>query len=1016
MKVSNRPTLPIRRQHLNSLLVFAFILPFPCGWLTAEDLPRVPPKSPAESLQTIQLQDGFHAELVAAEPMITDPIAMQYDENGAAYVIEMNDYPYSDKSYDQAWQMQTSEPIGRVRLLEDTDGDGKFDKSTIFADKLSWPTGVAIWKGGVYVMATPDVFYLKDTNGDGRADIRRKVFTGFHKYNVQAVMNNPAWGLDHRIYAAGSSNGGEIESPPASNTEQGESETAPPTVIRRSDFRFDPRDERFEAISGGARFGHAQDDWGNRFLTDIRNPVQHVLFPTRYLQRNPLLAAPRAIHDVVPSGDSIAVFQISPAEPWRAINAARLAADTSKKSPFDSTVAKGYVTSSSGVTLYRGAAYPEQYYGNAFIGEVAGNLVMRYRMTADGVTFQGQRAHQDSEFLASTDNWFRPVNFINAPDGMLHVLDMYRETIEHPWSMPDDLKAQVDLTSGRDRGRIYRLVPGHYREGFVKPPVPRLGSATTEELVAELANPNSWWRETAHRLLFERQDLSQNATLKAMLREHDMALARVHALWTLEGLESLSDKDLAVAIKDSDAHVREQAIRIAESRLSQSPALLQFVREAANDADKRVRFQVAFTLGEVDGELATDALATIARRDADDPLMRTAIMSSASPTDATLLTILLQDPPFAESSPGLEVISQLALMAGAAGDLARVNELLLAVSKHAQPVQVTMVNNLAAGLRRARQDLAAITDNQNFAGGPLITSILDEATARAADASATLEERQAAIALLSYGRYADVESTLLELLNIQHPPLLQSAAVTSLVGTARPEIARLLLERFPKLTPSLQAEIVDQLLRRTIWIPDVLDAVAAKTVPARLIAPNLRAAYLNSPAEAIQQRATELFADDLPSSRAEVLAKYQVALSLDGNPQRGVEIFRKNCQSCHRFNDMGFEVGPNLATIQNRTAGQLLVNILDPSREVSPEFLEYIVLTTDGRVVSGMISAENANSITLRQTEGVETTIQRSDIEELRSSGKSLMPEAIETSITPPEMADLINYLLSLGK
>lgn len=1007
-------TLPIARQHLGSLLVL--MLPFSCGWLRADELPRVAPKTPAESLQTIQLQDGFHAELVAAEPMVTDPIAMQYDENGSAYVIEMNDYPYSDKSYDVAWQTQASEPIGRVRFLEDTNGDGTFDKSTVFADSLSWPTGVALWKGGVYVMATPDMFYLKDTDGDGRADIRRKVFTGFRKYNVQAVMNNPHWGLDHRIYAAGSSNGGEIESSrPLPNGQDADAKRSA-TVIRRSDFRFDPRDEQFEAISGGARFGHSQDDWGNRFLTDIRNPVQHVLFPTHYLQRNPLLDAPRAIRDVVPSGDSLAVFQISPAEPWRAINAQRLAADTSKKSPFDSTVAKGYVTSSSGVTIYRGAAYPEQYYGNAFIGEVAGNLVMRYRMNADGVTFQGQRAHQDSEFLASTDNWFRPVNFINAPDGMLHVLDMYRETIEHPWSMPDDLKAQVDLTSGRDRGRIYRLVPGRYREGFVKPPIPRLGVATTEALVAELANPNSWWRETAHRLLFERQDLSENATLKSMLREHEMPLARVHALWTLEGLESLSDNDLAVAIEDSNAHVREQAIRLAESRLSSSPPLRQLIVGAATDDDKRVRFQVAFTLGEIDDERATEALATIARRDADDPLMRTAIMSSASRADATLLKILLQDQPFAESIPGLETIAQLAVMVGSSGDLTRVNELLLAVSKHAQPVQVTMVGNLASGLRRAKQDLSTLTDNKDFASGSLITSILDDAATSAVDTSATLERRQQAIALLSYGRYADVESTLQELLSIQQPPALQSAAITALVGTARPEIASLLLDKFPKLTPSVQAGIIDQLLQRTMWIPDVLDAVTVQTVPAKLIAPNLRATYMRSSSPAIQQRATQLFANDLPSSRSEVLDKYQVSLTLDGKEQRGAEIFRKNCQSCHRFNNMGFEVGPNLATIQNRTSGQLLVNILDPSREVSPDFLEYIVLSIDGRVLSGMIASENANSITLRQTEGVETTLQRSDIESIRSSGKSLMPEGIETAITPLEMADLISYLLSLGK
>lgn len=959
------------------------------------------------------MQDGFRAELVAAEPMVTDPIAMQYDENGSAYVIEMNDYPYSDKSHDRAWQTQTSEPIGRVRFLEDTDGDGTFDKSTVFADQLSWPTGVAVWKGGIYVMATPDVFYLKDTDGDGRADIRRKVFSGFRKYNVQAVMNNPHWGLDHRIYAAGSSNGGAIES---QRSDDAEEKASPATVIRRSDFRFDPRDEQFEAISGGARFGHAQDDWGNRFLTDIRNPVQHVLFPAHYLQRNPRFSAPRAIHDVVPSGDSLAVFPISPAEPWRAINAERLAGDNAKKSPFDSTVAKGFVTSSSGVTIYRGAAYPEPYYGNAFIGEVAGNLVMRYRLQADGVSFQGERAHENSEFLASNDNWFRPVNFINAPDGMLHVLDMYRETIEHPWSMPDDLKSQVDLTSGRDRGRIYRLVPERYRKGFVKPPVPRLGNATTKGLVQELANPNGWWRETAHRLLFERQDRSENATLISMLRNHELPIARLHALWTLQGLESLSDTDLATALKDSDPHVREHAIRLAESRLPQSAELVDAVIDAASDDAKRVRFQVAFTLGEIDDPRATAALALIAKRDSDDPQMRTAIMSSVSGSDTALLKLLLQDHVFAESSPGLETIAQLAEMIGSSGSLTLADAFLVSVASHAPAVQEAMVRSFATGLRRGKQPLTAIIDNQSFASGPMIVSILDAAATIALDDSATLDQRQDAIALLGYGRYQDVAPTLEELLSIHYPPTLQSASVMALAGTARPQTASLLLKKFPKSTPDIQAEIVAQLLQRTIWIPEVLDAVSAGLVPAKLIAANRRSAYMKSSSQAIQQRAVKLFANDVPSSRDEVLSKYRSVLVLDGDVARGEKIFRKNCLNCHRYKNTGFDVGPNLATVQNRTAGQLLVNILDPSREVSPNFLEYTVLSTDGRIVSGMIAAENANSITLRQPEGIETTIERGDIEEFRSSGKSLMPEGMEEVISPAEMADLIGYLLSLGK
>ena len=313
-----------------------------------EPLPRFPATGPERAASTIHLQNGFRAELIAAESSVTDPIAIQYDANGLAWVVEMNDYPYSDKSFDMPWQRQQSEPLGRIRVLEDNNGDGIYDSSTVFAENLSWHSGLALWKGGVYVAATPDVLYLKHTDGDRKADVRRRVFTGFRKYNVQAVMNNLKWGLDQQIYAAGSSNGGSVSAVGASSS----------VTMRRSDFRFDPRREELELVSGGARFGHTLADWGNRFLCDIRNPIQHVLLPARYLKRILFLPVISSLHDVVASGDSITVYQISSPEPWRIINAARQATRAATTPPRDSTVPQGYVTSSSGVTIYRSAAYP----------------------------------------------------------------------------------------------------------------------------------------------------------------------------------------------------------------------------------------------------------------------------------------------------------------------------------------------------------------------------------------------------------------------------------------------------------------------------------------------------------------------------------------------------------------------------------------------------------------------------------------------------------------------------------
>lgn len=967
-----------------------------------DPLARVPPTEPAAAAETIRLQNGFRAELIAAEPLVTDPVAMQYDENGLAWVVEMNDYPYSDPSHDQAWQEQTSEPLGRVRVLEDTDGDGVFDESTVFADRLSWPAGLALWDGGVYVAATPDVLYLKDTDGDRKADIRRTIFTGFHKYNVQAVMNNLQWGLDHHIYAAGASNGGDVR-----RGDDGE-----PVRMGRNDFRFDPREKEFEVISGGARFGNTFDDWGNRFLCNIRNPVQQVVLPDRYLRRNPLLPVTSALNDVAAAGDAIAVYQISPPEPWRVINAARQAADAATNPPHDSTVASGFVTSSSGVTIYRGAAYPPEFRGNAFIGEVAGNLVMRYRLAPAGVSFVGTRAHENVEFLASTDNWFRPVNFVNAPDGTLHVLDMYRETIEHPWSMPDDLKARVDLTSGRDRGRIYRMVPPDYPAGFERPPQPRLGSASTAELVAELENPNAWWRETAHRLLFERQDRAAVEPLRAMLTDSGSALARLHALWSLEGLDALTADDLAVALVDADAHVREHAVRLAEPRLGDEPELFETVLSLATDDAARVRFQTALTLGEVDDERLPAALAAIARRDGADPWTRAAVLSSLSKSAAPFLIDVLADDEFSGGEGGRAMIGQLSTMIGTSKRQSEIEQVLRAVVEGEPVLQRLVIAGVGAGLKRGGSHLAIVADDSVSPGGRLVADSLDQAQATAMNANATLAERTEAIQLLTYGPFEALRDTLPALLGPQYPTELQRAAVLALTSFPRPEVAEIVLSHYDALTPDVRGEAVNRLLTRTDWLVAVLDAISDGVVSPGYISWTRRDIYMKSSSPAIRERATALFVADVPSSRAEVLAEYQPALSLPADAERGRNVFIRECRTCHRLGDEGHDVGPGLATIRHRTPGELLLNILDPNREVSPNYLEYVVLTGDGLVNTGIIASETATSITLRQAEGKEQTILREDIEEIRSLQKSLMPEGLEKKLTPQDVADVISFLL----
>jgi len=355
--------------------------------------PTVSATPPEHAEQTFESQHGFRMELIAHEPMVSDPVDMAYDEQGRAYVVEMRGYPFPEEK-----NVAPTEFLGQVRLLEDEDGDGRFDRSRVFAEGLSWPTAVACWKGGIFVAAAPDIWYFRDTTGDGKADELRKVFTGFGRYNIQAIMNTMRWGIDNRIYGAASGNGGLVRTVDKVN--------AKPVSVARRDFRFAPETLDLDAISGGARFGSGFDDWGNRFLCNIRNPAQHVVVPSRYLKRNPNQAASTTLHDVAAAGDQIPVFRISPPEVWRTVRAARWSAE-GVNTPRSELIGAGYWTSSSGVTVYRGGAYPESLAGNIFVGEVAGNLVHRQVMRPDGVTFKSERADAETEFVRSTDIWFR---------------------------------------------------------------------------------------------------------------------------------------------------------------------------------------------------------------------------------------------------------------------------------------------------------------------------------------------------------------------------------------------------------------------------------------------------------------------------------------------------------------------------------------------------------------------------------------------------------------------------------
>ncbi|HEX4069979.1 MAG TPA: PVC-type heme-binding CxxCH protein, partial [Planctomycetaceae bacterium] len=905
----------------------------------ADELPRIPPVEPAKALGTFQVQQGFHLELVAAEPLIASPVDACFDENGRMYVAEMRDYPFS-------WEPTKLNPrgggkkdAGVVRLLVDTDGDGKFDRSTVFADKLTWPTSVCCYDGGVFCLAPPHLWYLKDADGDGVADVRKIIFSGFRRDNVQAVTNSLKWSLENRIVFAGGRNGGDL-------VRNGKKVFS----IHGQDVSLNPATLALAPITGGEQFGLSFDDWGDRFVCNNSNHIEEVVFEDRYVRRNPYIAVSGTIRSIAKEGPAAPVFRRSPPEPWRVVRTRRRVSDPAmlRTLPFTEQFAIGYFTSAAGITIYRGDAYPQAFRGNAFIGDVGGNLVHRKTLVRDGVLMTARRADENTEFVTSTDNWFRPVNFVNAPDGTLYMIDMYRETIEHPFSIPDDIKSHLDLQSGDDRGRIYRLTaPGSPRLS-----VSRLGGLSSLKLVRRLESANSWQHETAQRLLVERQDRSVAAALEHLARHSPAPLGRLHALYTLLGLDSLSDDLLRSSLTDPEPRLRAHAVRLCESRLRHSPDLMAAVGQLANDGDPLVRFQLALSLGEGPRDAIVEPIARLARHVESDGLLSTAILTSVPDNADVVARRLIADDKFLHRDAGNALLGELAAIVGAQPDSSRVISLLKDIfADQAHPSrQGAMLQAIGQGLSRRGGTIAALLNRQGTDRGvqQAAAALFKKAAALAGDETKNPADRAAAVRLLAFGPYEQVSGVLTSLLTPQTPPDLQSAAVGALASHDNPAVGRQLLESWKSFGPKTRREVIDGLLHSATRLGDLFDAIEKREVSRSEIERDVKQLLMNHPNTVLRRRARKLFEADLPGDRAKIVAEYRPALGRAGIAGRGRTVYERRCATCHRFGATGHAVGPDLVSVQNKAPADLLIAILDPSREAQPNFVAYTLVTRQG--------------------------------------------------------------------
>ncbi len=952
-----------------------------------------------KALASFRLEPGLRIELIAAEPLVVDPAAFAFDEDQRLYVVENRGYP------DPA-EGGTPTRLGRIARLEDTNGDGRYDYRTEFATGLTYPNGVLPWRGGIFVTVAPDILYLKDTDGDGIADVRKVVLTGFSaNKTAQIRVSTPTLGPDGWIYVTSGLNGGKVTSP--------EHPDRPAVSFSSTDGRFHPETLEFETTGGKSQYGLTFDAFGRRFGCSNRHPVQQIVLEPWHLRRNPHLSFTETIQNVSQVEAEAAVFPIS-----GAITSADFIPKLMGRSH------TGTFTSASGVLIFNGNGLTPAHQGNVFICESAQNLVQRQLVHPDGVSFRSELPYQGREFLASTDEWFRPVFLADGPQGALYLADMHRKVIDHPSYVPEEARAGLDFESGKQDGRIYRIV----REGFSanKRATIQYSSASTAQLVGALESAIEWERVTAYRLLLERKDLDAVPVLTRCVIGSLLPESRVRALWVLRWLGALEAATVQAALTDTSSGVREQAVLLAGALGKEHPELVEAVVAAGTDESARVRFNSALILGSVEEPQVVSSLAKVAARDGADRWVRAAVLSGIGKRMPEFLAAFRAQPK-ADPVAFAAVMKDLGRLFGNGASIADGQMLLQEVVSSTGDYHWRMAT--ALGLA---EGMSNRTEMKASGQGVLVSLSGKDATAASrktlekfiskvillADNKAEpIHSRAMATALLGYTGFERTRAVLRKLLYARNPPELQLEAVSALARLGDVRGGALLTEKgtWSAYTPRVKAAVIAALVSQPTFIEVLLSAIEGGVITAPEIPSADRERLMKNTNPEISARSAALFKELEGGGRMQVYQDYRPVLKQPADAALGKAVFVRTCSSCHTYAGEGGKVGPDLTGVKNQPADALLLHIVVPNYEVYPAYQAVSVQTSDGRSLSGWLMAETENSLTLRTAFGTEESVLRTNITSITNSGRSLMPDGLEQTMTREELARLIAFLKTGG-
>lgn len=970
-------------------------------------------KTPKAAIQSMRVRPGFTIELMAHEPLVMDPVAFQWGPDGKLWVAEMADYPNGMDGRGQ--------PGGRIRFLEDTDDDGQYDQSTLFLDGVSFPSGVHPWKNGVLVSAAPDIFFAADTDGDGKADVREMLYTGFGEGNQQHRVNGFTWGLDGWLYLANGDSGGTIRS----------TRTGQTLDIRGRDLRIQPETGEMEALSGQTQFGRARDDFGHWFGNNNSRPLWQYVLDDAYLGRNPHLPTPDNRHDVSEQPGNAPVYPASKTltrfNDFHTANRFTSACGSMVSGEWSMVDGLGLMVNAKDSASSPSTINPQPS-TLSFSSEPVHNLVHCEVVDTSGIRFRSRRlpGEESSEFLASTDNWFRPTQLRMGPDGALWVADMYRLVIEHPQWIPLEWQERLNVRDGEDKGRLWRVFPN----GMTPRAVPRLDRMTPVELVAAMDSPSRWQRDMAQQLLLERvRDLRWSnedkqactGALRELFRTSMLPEVRVQVLYTLKGIGFVYSEEMKAALTDSHPGVRMHAVRFAEH----SPQLLseddRSPEDPAPDAIRLiddehpwVRLQLAATLGEWYGHQAADALSRLLLNE-DDPDIRAMALSSVNEENLPRLTAALLSAPGVEEQghPILEPLLTCAIAMNQTAAMQSFSRFLLAKQpQQAEPWRWEAVTTWIESIRRKNESWSEWQGRTAESSPDLAdqwTKWLNELPQLIGNRDISASRRAEALRLTGWTNPAlKFEPQWLQ--PTEAPELRQAALQLAAALPAKDAAARL-IESWPRLSPALRETARQSLLGRADVAKTFLDGVkTGPLTPANIDAET--AQFLRSHRDAaIRELAESVLQTTDSSNRGTIVAEYLRTMPAEGQTDAGRELFAKRCAQCHKLGELGHAVGPDLAALTDKSVTALVTAVLDPNRAVEAKFLQFGVETTTGQVHTGLLSAESANSLSLLAAEAKTVSLLRSEIEDLWSVNKSLMPEGLEKEITPADLANLAAFI-----